>query len=57
MFALGCLFMKSNACVPEGRNEGGRVHTSFSIFESDDMKSLLLKFGHDIFSGFKMASP
>ena len=36
-------------------NEGGRVATptSFSIFDSYDMKSLGFKFGHDIFSGFK----
>jgi hypothetical protein len=45
--------------VPEGRNERGRVATliSFSIFDSYDMKSLLLKFDYDIFSGFQMASP
>jgi hypothetical protein len=37
----------------------GRVATltSFLIFDSYDMKSLLLKFGHGIFSGLKMASP
>jgi hypothetical protein len=37
--------------------EGGRVNTptSFSIFDSYDMKSLGFKFGHDIFAGFKMA--
>ena len=59
MFALGGLFMKYNAYVPEGMNKRGRVATltSFSIFDFYDMKSLLLKFGHDIFSGFKMASP
>ena len=36
--------------------EGGRVatHTNFSIFDSYDMKSLLFKFCHDIFTGFKM---
>ena len=30
--------------------------TSFSIFDSYDMKSLWFKFGHDIFTGFKIAS-
>ena len=54
MFGPGGLFMKSNACVPEGRNEGGRVAapTSFSIFDSYDMKSLRFKFGHGIITGF-----
>jgi hypothetical protein len=44
--------------MPEDRNEKERVATltSFSILDSYDMKSLLLKFDHDIFSGFKMAS-
>ena len=42
MFGLSGLFMKENANVPEGRNEGGRVATptSFLIFDSYDMKSL-----------------
>ena len=58
MFVQGGLFMKQNAYVPEGRNQKGRVATltNFSIFDSSDMKSLGLKFGHDIFTGFKMAS-
>ena len=36
--------------------EGGRVATptSFSIFDSYDMKSVWFKFGHDIFTGFKI---
>ena len=40
-------------------NEEGRVATptSFLIFDSYDMKSLWGKFGNDIFTGFKMASP
>ena len=50
----GGLFMKSNAYVPEGRNEEGRVAapTSFSIFDSYEMKSLRFKVGHAIFTGF-----
>jgi hypothetical protein len=49
--------MKQNAYVPEGRNERGRVATptSFSIFDSYDMKSLQSTFGHGIFTCFKMA--
>ena len=41
MFGVGGLFMKYNAYVREGRNEGGRVATptSFSIFDFDDMKT------------------
>ena len=41
-----------------GIREGGRVATptSFSIFDSYDMKSLRFKFVHDIFTGFKIAS-
>ena len=56
MFAQGGLFMKQNAYVPEGGNEGGRVATptSISIFDSYDMKSLWFRFGYDIFNGFKM---
>ena len=59
MFCLGSLFMKQNAYIAEGGNEGGRVATptSISIFDSYDMKSLWIKFGHDIFTGFKMAHP
>ena len=40
---------------PEGGNEEGRfaTPTSFSIFDSYDMKSLGFKFGRDIFTGFK----
>ena len=47
--------MKSNAYVPESRNEGGRVAapTSFSIFDSYDMKSSRFKVGHGILTGFK----
>ena len=57
MFALGCLFMKQNAYVPENRNQWGRVATPtrFSIFNSYDMKSLWFRFSHDIFTGFKLA--
>ena len=53
---MGGLFMKCNAYVPEGGNEGGRVATptTFPIFDIHDMKSLWFKFGHDIFAGFKM---
>jgi hypothetical protein len=59
MFAQAGLFMKQNAYVPEGRNEGGRgattTTTSISIFYSYDMKTLWSKLGHDdIFNGFKM---
>jgi hypothetical protein len=38
--------------------EGGRVATptSFSEFNYNGMKSLGFKFGHDIFTGFKIAS-
>ena len=45
--------------VPEGRNERGRVATltSFSRFDSYDMKSWRFRFGHGIFTGFKMARP
>ena len=42
------------------RNEEGgwvAVPTSFSIFDSYDMKCLLYKFGYIIITGFKMASP
>ena len=55
MFVVGGLFMKSNAYVSEGRNEGVRVATptNFSIFDFYDMKSLWFKFGYDIFGGFK----
>ena len=55
MFAQGGLFMEYNAYVPESRNERGRVATP-TIFDSNDMKSLGFRFGHDIFTGFKMAS-
>ena len=56
MFGPGGLFMKYNAYVPEGRNEGGRVATPtrFSIFDSYkaldsyDMKCLWFEFGHNI---------
>ena len=36
--------------------EGGRVATttSFSIFDSFDMKTLQFEFGHDILTDFKM---
>ena len=46
-----------NGNFPEGGNEEGRVATptSFSIFNSYDMKSLRFKFGHDILTGFKVA--
>ena len=56
MFAQGGLYMRQNAYVPEGKNQGGRVATptSFSISASYDMKSLWFKFGHDIFTGFKV---
>ena len=56
MFGTGSLFMKWNAYVPEGGNEKGRVATpiSISIFDSYHMKSLWFKFGHDIFTGFKI---
>ena len=56
IFAQGGLFMKQNANVPEGGNEGGKVATptSISIFDSYGMKRLWLKFGHDIFTDLKM---
>ena len=61
MFGTGglCLSSKMRNYVPEDTNEEGRVATptSISIFDSYDMKILWCKFGHDIFSGFKMASP
>ena len=39
-------------------NEEGRfaTPTSFSMFDSYDMKSLWFKFGHDIFTDYKIAS-
>ena len=51
-------FQYINGSFPEGRNEGGRVATptSFSMFDSSDMKNLWFKFGPDIFNGFKIAS-
>ena len=56
MFYPGSLFMKYNAYVAEGGNEEGRkaTPTSISTFDSYDMKTLLLEFGNDIFTGFKM---
>ena len=47
-----------NVNFPEGENERGSVATptSFSLFESNDIKSLWFKFGHDIFTGSKIAS-
>jgi hypothetical protein len=50
------LFILQNAFVPEGRNERGRraTPTSISKFDSFDIKTLGLEFGHDIFTGFKM---
>ena len=49
------LFLDIKWQFSRGR-EWGRVATptSFSIFDSHDMKSLWFKFGHDIFTGFKM---
>ena len=57
MFAQGGLFMKKNAYVPEGVNGEGRgaTPTSISIFDFYDMTSLCFKFGHDIFTAFKIA--
>jgi hypothetical protein len=57
IFAQGGLFMKQNANVPEGGNEGGRVatSTSISIFDSYDMKRWWFEFGHDIVNDFKMS--
>ena len=51
-----CLFMMSNAYVPEGGNEGRRkaTPTSTSIFDFYGIKALLFEFGNDIFTGFKM---
>ena len=42
MFGTGSLFMKENAYVPGGENEGGRVATfiCFSMFDCYDMKRL-----------------
>ena len=42
MFGTGGLFMKYNAYVPEGGNEGGRIAipTSITFFNYYDMKSL-----------------
>ena len=55
MFYPGSLFMKYNAYVAEGGNEGGRGATPTSIStDFYDMKTLLLEFGNDIFIGFKM---
>jgi hypothetical protein len=47
------------AHVPEGRNDGGKgaTPTSISVFDYLDMKTVGFKFGDDIFTGFKMASP
>jgi hypothetical protein len=44
--------------VPEDENEKGRGATStgLSIFNSFDIKTLKFKFGHDIFTGFKLQS-
>ena len=45
--------------LSEDRNEGGRFATPTIFLECDsyDMKSLQYKFCHDIFTGFKLASP
>ena len=42
MFGTGGLFMKQNAYVPVGGNEGwgGATPTSISIFDSYDIKRL-----------------
>ena len=44
LFCTVCLFMKWNAYVQEGGNEG-----SVSIFDSFYMKKLWFKFGHDAY--------
>ena len=56
---VACLWSKLPLYVAEGRNEGGRwaTPTSISIFDFHDKKTLWFKFGHDIFTGLKMASP
>ena len=56
MFGVDGLFMKYNVYVLEGGNKGGRVATptSFSVFDSFDMKTLWFQFGHDILTDFKM---
>ena len=50
MFGKGGLFMKYNVYDPEDRNEKWRVatHTSYSIFDSYDMKCFWFIFGHYI---------
>ena len=50
MFDPGGLFIQFNAYVSEDRNEIGRfaTPTSCSIFDSNDTKSLLFKFGHHL---------
>ena len=50
------LFMKQNAYFLEGGIEvvSGATPTSISIFDFYDMKTFWFKFGHDIFTGFKM---
>ena len=58
MFGMGDLFMKLNIYGAKDRNEVWRIATPTSImmFDSYDMKSLWFEFGHDIFTGFKIAS-
>ena len=49
-------FYTLNGNFLEGGNKGGRIATptNFSIFDFYDMKTFWFKFGHDIFTGFKM---
>jgi hypothetical protein len=51
--------MFQRAGMREGGREGGRVATptSFTMFDSYDMKSLQFRFGHGIFTGLKIARP
>ena len=52
MFAQDGLFMKQNAYVPEGGNEGESVATPYQHFNI----WFLFKFGHDIVNGFNLFS-
>ena len=56
MFTQFCLFIMSNAYVPEGGNERVRkaTPTSTSIPDFHGIKALLFEFGNDIFNGLKM---
>ena len=59
MFGMGGLFYEVKCLCSRGCDweREGATPASFSIFDSCDMKSVWFKFGYDIFTCFKMASP